>query len=218
MRTKYFKHEEVFNRFELEVESEDGVRYYKTPMGDKYRSVTTILSELTKKDIQKWRERVGEETATKISTQASRRGTKLHSIVERYINNEDNFLAEEAPVYGDMFNSIKSILDDNVGVVYGQEFCLYSDYLKTAGRCDLFCTFKGFNTVVDIKTSSKPKRAEWIGNYFMQATAYAMMIGERFNINVPKIAIVMAVENGEPLLFVENTRDWINKTAKVFRQ
>jgi hypothetical protein len=216
MRTKYFEHKQIFESVELDTESIDGQRYYTIPSGEKYRSVTTVLSSLNAKHIQEWRNRVGTETAQKITTQASRRGTKLHSVVENYIKNKNNFIEKETPASIDLFKSIKPILDQRIGAVYGQEFCLYSHFLKTAGRCDLFCDFDGTKTVVDIKSASKQKKVEWIENYFIQATTYAIMIAERYEIIVPKIAIVIGVENDDPQVFVENVKDWVWTTKAVF--
>ena len=59
---------------------EDGKRFYQTPEGQKYPSVTTVTGLLTRDHIRLWRERVGEETANRISTQAAKRGTKMHSL------------------------------------------------------------------------------------------------------------------------------------------
>lgn len=216
MRSKYFEHQHVFNEIELETETVDDQRYYKIPTGERYKSVTTVLSKLNSNQIAEWRNRVGHDVAQKISTQASRRGTALHKVVEDYLKNDDNFLDEHTPASIDLFSSIKDILDKRVEIVYGQEFCLFSHHLKTAGRCDLFCKFDGLNTVVDIKSSSKQKRHEWIENYFIQATTYAIMIAERHNINVPTIAIVIGVENGRPQVFVERVKDWVWKTREVF--
>lgn len=217
MRTRFFDHQQIFESIELDTESIEGERYYTVPTGEKYRSVTTVLSSLNAKQINEWRNRVGVENAQKITTQASRRGTKLHAVVENYIKNKQDFLVNETPMSVDLFKSIQPIIDTRVGVVYGQEFCLYSDYLKTAGRCDLFCQFDNVNTVVDIKSSSKQKKHEWIENYFIQATTYAIMITERYQIKVPKIAILIAVENNEPQLFIENVKDWIWATRDVFK-
>ena len=71
------------------VTLEDGKRYYVTPEGNKYPSVTTMISHFKKDTILEWRKRVGAEEANKISRQATNRGTKLHSIVEKYLANED---------------------------------------------------------------------------------------------------------------------------------
>jgi genome maintenance exonuclease 1 len=216
MRTKYFDHEKHFDSIELVSEELDGERYYTLPTGERYKSVTTILSALNKKSIMEWRKRVGPEQAQKITTQASTRGTKLHAIVEKYINNEEDFHVKYNPSTIDLFKSIQPIIDERVEKVYGQEFPLYSHLLKTAGRCDLFCRFDGMNTVVDFKSSSKLKREDWIENYFLQCTVYAVMIQELYNINVPRIAVVIGVENEQPQVFVKKTTSFYPRVKEVF--
>ena len=216
MRTKYFEHHELFVAEELDTTTIDGLRHYKTPTGEVYKSVTTVLSSLTAKARSEWRDKVGHDTARKISSAAARRGVNLHTVVEKYLKNDEMFLVEQMPTISVLFNSIRNILDTHIGLVYGQEFCLYSHTLKTAGRCDLFCQFDGINTVVDIKSSSKVKRVEWIENYFIQATAYALMIQERYNIDVPDIAIVIAVEHNEPQVFKEKVQTYTSRVREVF--
>jgi genome maintenance exonuclease 1 len=202
---------------EFEAEMIDGVRYYNTPSGNKYPSVTTILSELTKKHIAAWREKVGQETAQKISTQAARRGTNVHKIAEKYMLNDPLYLSKDtSPLAVDMFKQIQPIIDRDVSIVYGSEMPLYSDYLRTAGRSDLFCQFQGTNTILDFKTASKPKKEEWIQNYFLQCTTYAIMIEEMFNVVVPTIAVVIAVENDSPQLFVKKTRYFKDEVIRIF--
>jgi hypothetical protein len=200
---------------EFEAEMIDGVRYYNTPSGNKYPSVTTILSELTKKHIAAWREKVGQETAQKISTQAARRGTNVHKIAEKYMLNDPLYLSKDtSPLAIDMFKQLQPIIDRDVSIVYGSEMPLYSDYLRTAGRSDLFCQFQGTNTILDFKTASKPKKEEWIQNYFLQCTTYA--IKEMFNVVVPTIAVVIAVENDSPQLFVKKTRYFKDEVIRIF--
>ena len=93
------------------VEYYNGKRFYVTPEGERYPSITTILSELTKADIQKWRTRVGEKEANRIVAQASRRGTAVHSVCESYIKNQDEYLDGELPHIVELFRSIEPYLD-----------------------------------------------------------------------------------------------------------
>jgi len=216
MKAKLFEHEKIFDAIELETENIDGTRYYVTPDGEKYRSVTSILSDLSKEHIVKWRARVGEQAAQQITTQAATRGTKLHSLLERYVNNEPSYLEKALPATIDLFTTVKPYVDERVEKIYGQEFALYSKYLKTAGRCDLFCSFDGIKTVLDFKTASKRKKEEWIENYFIQCTTYALMIQERYNIHVPQIAVLIAVENDQPQLFVKRAADYYDRVKEIF--
>ena len=199
---------------DLKTENVDGKRHYVTPDGNKYISITTLLSNLSKAGIQKWRERVGAEEANRISTKASRQGTGVHSICESYIKNEDGFLDGRMPNEVEMFQSIESLLDciDDVHCVEG---ALYSDELKLAGRTDLIAEFDNQLAVIDYKTSRKIKTWEMCHSYFMQGAFYAMAYEERTGIPINNIVIIMAVENEEPLLFRETKARWLEPLKSV---
>ena len=199
---------------DLKTENVDGKRHYVTPDGNKYISITTLLSNLSKAGIQKWRERVGAEEANRISTKASRQGTGVHSICESYIKNEDGFLDGRMPNEVEMFQSIESLLDciDDVHCVEG---ALYSDELKLAGRTDLIAEFDNQLAVIDYKTSRKIKTWEMCHSYFMQGAFYAMAYEERTGIPINNIVIIMAVENEKPLLFREAKDRWIEPLNQV---
>ena len=106
---KQFNHVGSSLDCDLKTETIDGKRIYATPNGDKYISITSLLSNLSKASIQKWRKRIGESAANKISTQASRRGTSVHNICESYIQNEDRYLEDELPNVVEMFQSIEPL-------------------------------------------------------------------------------------------------------------
>lgn len=199
---------------ELEAETTDAGRVYKR--GDKsYRSVTTILGELSKKGIMAWRQRIGKEAAQKITTAASRRGTKFHTVCEKYVNNQD--LKKCNPLSFELFQKVKPVLDQNITTVYNTEFCLFSDRLNTAGRCDLFCEWNGVPTVVDYKSSTKPKKEEYIENYLLQGTVYSMMIYERLGIPVKNFAIVIGCEElPEAQVFTGKVGDYYKRALQIF--
>ena len=198
----------------MKTENVDGKRHYVTPDGNKYISITTLLSNLSKAGIQEWRNRVGAEEANRISTKASRQGTGVHSICESYIKNEDGFLDGRMPNEVEMFQSIESLLDciDDVHCVEG---ALYSDELKLAGRTDLIAKFDNQLAVIDYKTSRKIKTWEMCHSYFMQGAFYAMAYEERTGIPINNIVIIMAVENEKPLLFRETKERWLNPLSEV---
>ena len=198
---------------DLLTENIDGKRHYVTPNGS-YISITTLLSNLSKDGIQKWRERVGEEEANRISTKASRQGTAVHALCEQYIKNEQDFLAGSLPHLVEMFESIQPLLDriDNVHVTEG---ALYSDELKLAGRTDLIAEFDGQTAIIDYKTSRRIKTWEQCHSYFMQGAFYAHAYEERTGIAINNIVIIMAVENEEPLLFRETKDRWLEPLKSV---
>ena len=208
-----FLHENILGDIELNTINENGKRLYVTPDGEKYPSVTTVLSDYKKDAIIQWRKRVGEQQANKISTQASRRGTKVHKLCEDYLNNESTF-KDYTPDNVEMFKSIQPTLNE-IEIVYAQERTLYSHHLKTAGRVDCVGKFRGKPHIIDFKTSNKPKKWEWIDNYFMQGSAYSVMGEEMTGVPIPYIAIIIAVADDSPQVFVENRDTWINKFIEV---
>jgi len=199
---------------DLRTENIEGKRHYVTPDGNKYISITTLLSNLSKAGIQKWRARVGEVEANKISTKASRQGTRVHSICEGYIKNQDGFLDGRMPNEVEMFQSINPLLDciDNIHCVEG---ALYSDELKLAGRTDLIAEFDDELAVIDYKTSRKIKTWDMCHAYFMQGAFYAHAYEERTGIPINNITIIMAVENEKPLLFRETKDRWMEPLKSV---
>ena len=199
---------------DLRTENIEGKRHYVTPDGNKYISITTLLSNLSKAGIQKWRARVGEVEANKISPKASRQGTGVHSLCEKYIKNEDGFLDGRMPNEVEMFQSINPLLDciDNIHCVEGS---LYSDELKLAGRTDLIAEFNDELAVIDYKTSRKIKTWEMCHAYFMQGAFYAHAYEERTGVSVNDIVIIMAVENEKPLLFRETKDRWMEPLKSV---
>ena len=196
--------------FGIRTENINGKRNYVTPSGELYPSITTVLGELTKASIQKWRERVGETEANKVSGKASRRGTSLHSVCEAYIQNEDGYLEGEAPNIVELFKTIEPFFE-RVDNIHGVELALYSDHFGLAGRTDLIAEFDGKLSVIDYKTSNRPKKREWCENYFAQGAFYGVAYEELTSIPVPQVVIIIAVENESSQLFVEKRDDWIDK-------
>ena len=196
--------------FGMRTENINGKRNYVTPSGELYPSITTILGEFSKASIQEWRKRVGETEANKISGKASRRGTRLHSVCEKYIQNEDGFLDAEPYNIIELFKTIEPFLE-RVDNIHGVELALYSDHFGVAGRTDLIAEFDGVLSVIDYKTSNKTKKKEWCESYFAQGAFYGVAYEELTKIPVSQVVIVIAVDDEYPQLFVEKRDDWIDK-------
>ena len=206
---KHFNHVNAPTLTELIAETTGSGRVYITPDGNRYPSVTTILSELSKAGIAAWRDRVGAEEANRISTQASIRGTNIHQICEDYLKNKPDYLDGQTPANVKTFEQIQPILDTYIDNIQYLEAPLYSDFLKTAGRVDCIAEFDGKLSIIDFKTSRKLKKKEWISNYFMQASCYAVMYEERTEIPVSRTVVIIAVDGSEPQVFVENRDNFI---------
>jgi genome maintenance exonuclease 1 len=196
--------------FDLKAETTESGRLYATPTGEKYKSITTVLSNHNKQAIMEWRERVGAEEANKVSGKASRRGTQVHKICEDYINNETTEFKLQMlmPNLKELFFKIKPIIDENLGDVYSQEQALYSHQLRVAGRVDLIGYWNGKLSVIDFKTSTKQKEEEYIQNYFMQCTAYALMFSELTGMWIDDIVVLIATEEGPPQVFERQIHDY----------
>ena len=193
---------------DIKTQNVDGKRYYVTSEGTKYPSITTVLSVLSRQGIMEWRKRVGAEVANKISTKAARRGTNVHTMCEDLLNNKLD-LKKFLPIDVEMFKTIEPIIIDKINRIHAQESALYSDYLGVAGRVDVIAEWEGRLSVIDFKTSSKPKKKEWISSYFQQTSAYAVMFEERTGIPVDQVVVLIAVDNDKPQIFVEKRDDHI---------
>ena len=217
---KKFKHNFV-PFVELETETINGKRHYVLPDGvTKLKSVTTILSEKSDKTaLFEWRKRVGDEEANRISNQAARRGTSIHKIAERYVLNEENIYKDQMPVNVDTFMSIKGVLDEHVDNILGIELPLYSKALGCAGRTDLVAEYDGKLSIIDFKTSRKLKKEEWIENYFLQSTVYAMMFEWTYKFSVPQIVIIISVDDEKtPQTFVMERSKYVDRVLEVFKK
>ena len=172
----------------------NGKRRYLTPGGTPVASVTTILGAT--KDMThliEWRKRVGEQKAQEITTEAAGVGTRMHKYLEDYIASGvwptpgSNPYAQKAH---SMATRIKVHALDDVSEIWGSEVPLYIPQLY-AGTTDLVGMYKGQACIMDFKQSNKPKKKEWIEDYYLQMTAYALAHNEMFGTNIRKVSILM---------------------------
>ena len=187
----------------LERETIDGVRYYKVPDEDeliKLVSITSVTSHFNKEIFVNWRKKVGNETADKITKAATGRGTDMHPLTEHYLLNDD--LPKVRPISDFLFKIAKPKLN-LINSIYTLEGSLYSKQLGIAGTVDCIAEYNGELSIIDFKTSKKPKPREWIEHYFVQAMAYGCMFYELTGISVKKLVIIMACENGECIVYEE---------------
>ena len=179
-----------------------GGRYYETPSGAKYPSVTSVTRLHNQESIQAWKEKVGEEEANKISRRALARGNTIHSLAEKYLLNEgdksDDFTRSD---FGQMIPYL-----DKINNIHCLETQLYSDHLQTAGTVDCIGEYEGKLTVIDFKTSAKLKKREWVKDYFMQCSAYAVMYEERTGTPIERLLLIINVED-EGIQLMDGKRD-----------
>ena len=194
---------------EVEAIDRNGTRFYPIPGADKYYpSVTSITSFKNAQFFKKWRAKIGETEANRITARATQRGTAFHAISEDYFKGElnlDRYL-ENNPLSVRMFQSAKSTLN-RINNIHCLETFLYSHYLGLAGRVDCIAEFDGELAVIDFKTSTKEKKEDHIEHYFVQETAYAAMFLERSGLEVKKIVTLIATEEGTIQVFQKYNLD-----------
>jgi genome maintenance exonuclease 1 len=168
---------------ELKRTSVDGKRLYENPYGEPVPSVTTILDKTKPREkmqaLANWKKRVGAEKAQQIVTEAANVGTVMHAILENYVLNKE-------------YDPGNNIWGSEVNLCFPQ---LY------AGTTDLVGVWKGKPAIMDFKQTNKPKKREWIDDYFLQGAAYALAHNAMFETKIENIAIFMCSRAGEWQLF-----------------
>ena len=195
---------------EVTTETINRKRFYVTPEGNKYPSITTVLSTRKKEGLFEWRKRVGNDVANYVARTSASRGTKVHHMCEDYLNNEfdeekhrKNFL----PFC--LFNQLKDQALCNLNNIYAQEAGLYSDKYKVAGRVDCIAEYKDTLSIIDFKTSTRERSDDWNENYYIQGSAYAEMFEERTKIKIDQVVILVVTEDGTVQEFVKNKQDYL---------
>ena len=216
----------MFNHVPVELPTisatnKDGVRLYETPEGNKYPSITTVLSVRNKQGLMEWRKRVGNEVANHISRTAAARGTKVHHMCEDYLNNMESEWPEQFKEHKKnflpwcLFKQLRNEALCHINDIYAQEAGLYSDKYKVAGRVDCIAKYKGVLSIIDFKTSTKEKNDEWNENYYIQASAYAEMFEERTNINISQIVILVVTEDGTVQEFIKDKKEYLERLSEA---
>jgi len=200
----------------LDTIQEDGKRFYVDGKGEKYPSVTTVTSLLTRDQIKLWRERVGEETANKISSRAARRGTQFHSLVEDYLRKEKEYIEFEDVMQEAQFKGIQPVLDEIIPIAL--EAPLYSESLKMAGRVDCVGLFDNVLSIIDFKTSSKFKTEEMAKPWYHQMTAYAIMVEELTGKPIEEVTALVCMEDGNFQLFTADPKDYVESLYGLRKQ
>lgn len=209
---------------ELECETTDNGRFYATPEGKSYPSVTTVLGKTKDQShLEEWATRMdkfwGEGAAARESKRTSDRGSALHLLCEKLVLNQPYNLRQEMPVPVQLFCQLRPILLENVNNIMAVEAPLFSNYLGVAGRVDLVAEFKGRRSIIDYKSSNKVKDRDWIEDYFIQTSMYSVMFEEMTGIPIPQLVILIGNEQSiKPSIFVEKRDDWIYKGIERIKQ
>ena len=194
---------EKFQYSKLTRDESSGKRLYATPEGHKVPSVTTILDKTKPAEsriaLANWRKAVGEKKATEITTEAANRGTRMHKYLEDYVKGETLKETVTNPYANQSLIMAKKVIQEGFGKiteVWGSEVPLYFPELY-AGTTDCVGVHDGDESILDYKQTNKPKKLEYIDDYFIQLTAYAMAHNEVHGTNIRKGVILMCVKPPE---------------------
>ena len=216
----YFKHKPVEIE-ELSTQTINRKRFYRTPEGKLYPSITTVLQKKKMKGLMEWRQKVGEDVANYIARTAAARGTKVHHMCEDYLNNVQSDWPEKWEEHTKhflpytLFGQIRPHLDEKVNNILSQECGLYSDKYRVAGRVDCIAEYNGTPSIIDFKTSTKERNDEWNESYYIQASAYAEMFEERTGIEINQIVILVVTEDGIVQEFIKTKHDYLPLLVEV---
>ena len=220
----------LINKFKYEKLTRDessGKRLYATPQGHKVPSVTTVLDKTKPEEsriaLANWRKAVGEKKAQEITTEAANRGTRMHKFLEDYVKGETMNEAVTNPFAQQSQKMAKIVIEKgmcNVSEVWGSEVPLYFPELY-AGTTDCVGMHNGDESILDFKQTNKPKKLEYISDYFLQLTAYALAHNEVHGTNIRKGVILMCSKDFEYQEFILEPKDfdyWTEEWCKRVEQ
>ncbi len=215
-----------YNYKPIDRKSVDGSRKYLTPDGNAVASVTTVLDATKDKThLMAWRRRVGEAKAQEIVTEAASVGTRMHKYLEDYVEYGEWPKSGSNP-YAQQAHSMAGVIRDNaltdVDEIWGSEVALYVPGMY-AGTTDLVGTYKGNPAIMDFKQSNKPKKIEWVTDYFLQLTAYAIAHNDMFGTDIREGHVFMCSRDGTyqqfdiwPDEFDEWKNEWWNRLYQYY--
>jgi PD-(D/E)XK nuclease superfamily len=210
----------------IDRKSEAGRRLYALPDGSKVPSVTTILDKTKSQEkidaLNAWKKRVGEAKAQEIVTEAAGRGTRMHKFLEDYVKTGVVNEPGSNPYSIESHKMAKVVIAQglcHVNEVWGVEVPLYYPglYAGTTDGCGLHLNDQ---SILDYKQTNKPKKEEWIEDYYLQLTAYALAHNKVHGTNIRKGVVLMCVkprtEDEEPVYqeFILKPQDFDSWEAK----
>ena len=211
---KYYTHKPT-KLTELTTQTVNFKRFYETPDGKLYPSITTVLSTRNKKGLFEWRKRVGDEVANYVARTSAARGTAVHHMCEDQLN---NFPTEWPDKWSEhekkflpfcLFKQLENKVLQKIDNIRSQECALFSNKYRVAGRVDCIAEYDGKLSIIDFKTSTKERNDEWNENYYIQASAYAEMFEEQTGTPIEQIVILVVTEDGAVQEFIKEKYDYI---------
>jgi len=222
--------QERFTYAKLSRDESQGKRLYACPDGSKVPSVTTILDKTKPAEsrlaLANWKKAVGEVKAQEIVTEAASRGTRMHTYLEDYIKGEPLKETVTNPYAQQSLDMAKIVVAQGfpkIKEVWGSEVPLYFPELY-AGTTDCVGIHDGDESILDFKQTNKPKKLEWIDDYFLQLTAYALAHNEIHGTNIRKGVILMCSKDYQYQEFILEPKDfdywtnrWCDRVSEYYR-
>ena len=215
-----------FDYTKLSRTSLDGKRVYACPDGNAVASVTTILDATKEKThLIEWRKRVGEETAKRITKEASGMGTRMHKYIENYIN-DGTWGTPGSNPYSQQAFKMAQVVHNNalkdVDEIWGSEVGLYFPKIY-AGTTDCVGQYKGNPCIIDFKQTNKPKKKEWVEDYFLQLVAYAEAHNEVYGTDIKEGHVFMCSRKLDyqqfditPITYNHYKKEWWNRVEEYY--
>jgi len=205
-----------FQQAEL-IEKDDG-HYYRTPKGDVFPSITTILQKTMSAEkqqgLQNWKEH--EMAADHITQESSLVGTQTHKLIENHLNGIKQ--TDEVRLLSIAhFNNLIPFLQ-KINNIHGTELRLYSNKMKLAGMSDCIAEYDGELSIIDYKTKRSNQKEEWMTDHFIQGTAYSEMFKELSGIKVKQVVILVSSEKNTRMEFVKRTEDYKDLLTQRLKQ
>jgi len=188
----------------------DGHRFYEID-GKNYPSITTVLGIQKTKELQKWRDSIGNDVANWEMGRAARRGKATHTLVEQYLKGETPSERSVLPL--GLFRLLKPYVDQ-INNIHALETIMYSKKLTVAGQVDCIAEYNGKLSVIDFKTANKERQESWIENYFLQTCAYSIMYEELYGTKIEQLVILIAGEDGTMVPFIKERKPYEEKLGK----
>jgi len=203
---------------EVSTKNVNRKRFYVTPEGKLFPSITTVLNVRKREGLAEWRKRVGEDVANYISRTAATRGTKVHQMCEDFLNNHEVEKDNREFLPYCLFQQLKPHLEEKVNNIYAQECGLWSDKYQVAGRVDCIAEYNGVPSIIDFKTSRSSRNDEYNESYYIQASAYAEMFEERTGTSIDQIVILVVTEDGQVQEFIKQKHDYLPLLVETIEQ
>lgn len=191
-------------------------RVYKIRNNVEYPSITTIVNQTKDRSkIEQWKDDIGKDVANWIMLESMRIGTSVHEIIEKFFKNGNCDTSRYPLLAVAHFENIKPYLN-NISAKFN-EINVFSDKLKIAGTCDCAGFYQGVPSIIDFKTASRAIE-DYIHDYFLQTTAYSLMVEERLGFRTSQIVVIMSGKDNTRNVWTKDPIDYVDELKQRIKQ